>query len=332
MNLKPFFSVIVPLYNSERFIEKAVISVIYQSFDNWELIIIEDGSSDNSLQLVQELQKKDTRIRVLQHELGNNKGVSASRNLGIKNSLGEWIAFLDADDIWCKHKLEQQYQIIQTNDSDLVFVYCKADFINQTGQTINADSSTRNINMKQFYGSGRPGLSIRPFKWVIEKGFEAPTSSVVAKKLILDKYNINFRGHLNFSEDGLFWYEVIKYGNIYFIDEPLLSYRIHKNQWNARTNRDIKIGRRFLAYSEMINPTFFEHKNLITFLLINKGFRQVVKYHLNLKTFQLSVISMYWKKVWNLNISVLHKLFSIAVLISEFFLMPLRWIKQIVSK
>ena len=97
------FSIIVPVYNVEKYLSTCVESILSQTFNNWELILINDGSTDYSGIICDEYKKKDTRIKVFHTE---NKGVSAARNIGLKNAIGEWIAFIDSDDYMEKNWLE----------------------------------------------------------------------------------------------------------------------------------------------------------------------------------------------------------------------------------
>jgi len=100
--MKPFFSIIVPTYNRAHLISKAIESVIAQSFVNWELIIVDDGSTDKTMDLIASYQEKDTRIRYIYQE---NAERSAARNNGIDHAKGEYICFLDSDDYYLKKNL-----------------------------------------------------------------------------------------------------------------------------------------------------------------------------------------------------------------------------------
>ncbi len=99
----PFFSIIIPLYNKEKFVENAVNSILQQTISDFEIIIVEDCSTDKSLEVVSKIQSD--KIKILHHE--RNKGLSASRNTGIKNSKANYITFLDADDVWKPNYLEK---------------------------------------------------------------------------------------------------------------------------------------------------------------------------------------------------------------------------------
>lgn len=115
----PFFSVVIPTYNRAELLRQAVQSVLDQTFDNFELIIVDDGSSDTTSEVVAEFD--DHRISFVLNDHG--KGGAGTRNAGIIRSRGEWVAFLDDDDMWLPEKLERQYQKIQAADKDVGLVY-----------------------------------------------------------------------------------------------------------------------------------------------------------------------------------------------------------------
>ncbi|WML36751.1 glycosyltransferase family 2 protein [Clostridium sp. OS1-26] len=99
-------SIIMPCYNSENYIEEAIKSVIGQTYENWELIIIDDCSNDNSISIVKKYCMQDKRILFYQNE--KNIGTAKTRNKGVEFAKGQYIAFLDSDDIWYKEKLNKQ--------------------------------------------------------------------------------------------------------------------------------------------------------------------------------------------------------------------------------
>ena len=104
----PYFSVVIPLYNKENFIQATLQSVLNQTFTDYEIIIVEDCSTDKSLEVASKI--SNIRIRIIQHE--KNKGLSASRNTGIKNANANYIAFLDADDLWKDTFLQELFKLI----------------------------------------------------------------------------------------------------------------------------------------------------------------------------------------------------------------------------
>ena len=105
---KPFFSVVIPLYNKQNYIQKTIKTVLDQSFKNFEIIVINDGSKDDSAKIVKSIQ--DDRIRLIDQK---NAGVSVARNRGIEEAQAEYIAFIDADDLWLPEFLQTIYEMIQ---------------------------------------------------------------------------------------------------------------------------------------------------------------------------------------------------------------------------
>ncbi len=111
--VRELVSVVIPIYNAERFLAEAVDSVLAQTYPQWELLLVDDGSADSSPAIAGRYADSDpARIRCLEHPGQRNVGVCASRNLGMRHSRGEYIALLDADDIWLPHKLEQQVALM----------------------------------------------------------------------------------------------------------------------------------------------------------------------------------------------------------------------------
>ena len=120
MNKNPTVSVIIPTYNRAHLVDRAIQSVLNQTYKDFELIIVDDGSTDNTEDIIKEFQKKDERIKYIRHE--ENRGGSAARNTGIKAAKGEYIAFLDSDDEWLPIKLGRQISEF-TNKSKIALVY-----------------------------------------------------------------------------------------------------------------------------------------------------------------------------------------------------------------
>lgn len=116
MNRRPFVSVVIIFLNAERFIQEAIESVLAQTYDSWELLLVDDGSTDASSTLARSYADQYPKlVRYLEHEGHANRGMSASRNLGARSARGKYIAFLDADDVWFSHTLEQQVAILEAH-------------------------------------------------------------------------------------------------------------------------------------------------------------------------------------------------------------------------
>jgi glycosyltransferase involved in cell wall biosynthesis len=113
MSIASMVSVIIPFFNAEKFLQQTIESVCAQTFTHWEMLLIDDGSTDHSSRIARQCEEANPgRVRYLEHADHQNRGVCASRNLGIRKSNGNYLAFLDADDVWLPHKLEQQIAIM----------------------------------------------------------------------------------------------------------------------------------------------------------------------------------------------------------------------------
>ena len=117
----PTVSVIIPTYNRAHLVARAIQSVLNQTYKDFELIIVDDGSTDNTEDIIKEFQKKDERIKYIKHD--KNRGGSAARNTGIKAARGNFIAFLDSDDEYLSYKLEKNVNILKNANSNVSIVY-----------------------------------------------------------------------------------------------------------------------------------------------------------------------------------------------------------------
>ena len=133
MNELPLVSVIMPAYNSVGFIEQAIRSIQDQTYQNWELLVIDDSSTDATVPLVKKEMRTDKRIQLLQNR--ENLGAGVARNLGIKAAKGRFISFLDADDLWIPQKLQVQVKFMQENEVGMT--YSSYSLISEEGENIN---------------------------------------------------------------------------------------------------------------------------------------------------------------------------------------------------
>lgn len=116
MTGRPLVSVIIPFLNAEKFIHEAIESVFAQTYDNWELFLVDDGSTDASTEIARSYAPRyPEKVRYLEHRGHQNRGISASRNLGIGSAKGKYVAILDADDVWLPQKLQQQVTLLQSH-------------------------------------------------------------------------------------------------------------------------------------------------------------------------------------------------------------------------
>ncbi len=211
---KELVSIIIPCYNSEQFVSEAIDSVLDQSHKAFEIIVVDDGSTDNSLNVLKQYTNVDN-VLILQHEGGVNKGVSSTRKLGVSKAKGKYIAFLDADDIFDSRKLEKQLKIFQKYP-EVVLVHSKASLLNMTELVFQHQFS--------YWVKNQPYDYQQQGNWLISN--HICNSSVLVKTDLLLKYDFSIKQAFQF-EDWLLWSLLSDEGKFYFQDEELLEYRIH---------------------------------------------------------------------------------------------------------
>lgn len=135
---KPLVSIITPTFNSEKFVGETIYSVLNQTYSNWEMIIVDDCSTDHTVELVKAYQNWDNRIKLI--ELEENGGAAIARNVAIKHAKGRFIAFLDSDDLWLPEKLERQLEFMLKKD--IAFSFTKYIRIYENGEETKAISKT----------------------------------------------------------------------------------------------------------------------------------------------------------------------------------------------
>lgn len=192
---KSKISVIIPTYNRSNRISRAIRSVLAQTFKDFEIIIVDDASNDNTEEIVKAF--NDARIKYIRHQ--KNCGAAASRNTGIKMAKGDFIAFLDDDDEWIPEKLEKQIKIFQENESILGVVYCGY---------VRIDEETQKI-IDDWYPTNKGNV----FKAVLSFGWMA-TPSLLIKKECFEKCGL-FDEQLKIAEDGDL---LIRIAKVYYFD------------------------------------------------------------------------------------------------------------------
>jgi glycosyltransferase involved in cell wall biosynthesis len=170
----PMFSVLIPTYNRARFVTSAIDSVLQQTFKDYEIIVIDDGSTDNTLQA---LQKYGTRTTVIRQP---NSGVSAARNKGVEIARGQWVAFLDSDDEWDQNYLISQFEHIRANPDAVAFVTNALEI--HPGHRAHTHFQTRMLGR---FGT-RSAIRIRrPFRAIIDHPHWYLQSMVVRRDVLL---------------------------------------------------------------------------------------------------------------------------------------------------
>lgn len=202
------FSIIIPLYNKSAYIEKAVQSVLNQSNGQLELIIVNDGSTDNSLEVVK--QYSDPRIRIINQK---NKGVSAARNRGVKVSKYKYIAFLDADDWWDPDYLQEMNELI--NEYPEAGMWASKYY--KVKNKINIEA---NIGIGDGFNKGY----IEYFKaYSRTRWMPLTSSSFIVSKPVFEEHR-GFDTGLKFGEDFHLWSRIALDNKIAFINKPLVYY------------------------------------------------------------------------------------------------------------
>jgi len=207
----PTVSVIIPTYNRANLIEKAIKSALKQTYKDFEIIVVDDGSIDNTEEIVKDF--TDFRIHYICHK--HNQGVSAARNTGIKTCRGEYIAFLDSDDEWLPGKLDKQIKVLQSESSEVGVVHSDLLYIDENGK-----------NMNKLRNPKKGGYI---YEDLLGKNCVGPPSTLLIKKECFNRVGL-FDNLLNAQEDWDMYIRIAKYYKFTFIKIPLVKYRKHPSQ------------------------------------------------------------------------------------------------------
>ena len=257
-------TVIMPAYNVEKYIEASIKSVLNQTYADFELIIVNDGSTDETKNIILKAITLDKRIKFID---SINRGVSYARNIGIEEALGDYITFLDSDDLWEPDFLEKVYEKILTENC--IFVHTRFDFIEYDGGHRTYDISCEIGELDDFTNE--------------RKGFKFPfhISAVLIKRDFLNQYKIRFEEDRTMFEDSEFFLKILVLEKTYGIPKILMHYRqrmesaIHQ-KWSVE-----RYFQEFLVYDN-----------------IEKNFLD--KYHLNKEKFIKTVNYRKYRFVWEL--------------------------------
>jgi glycosyltransferase involved in cell wall biosynthesis len=192
-------SIVLCFYNEERFLEEAVASVMAQDHTDWELFLVDDGSTDKSTSLAKKLASHNEKIFYIEHEGHTNKGLSASRNLGIRNTTGNYIAFIDADDVWLPGKLQQQLSIF--NQHPEVTLILEASLYWYSWSNPNHIDVAIAVGTRQDAVYNPPQLMLNLYP--LGKGAAPCPSGLIARKSVLDnnQFEESFQSIYQMYED-----------------------------------------------------------------------------------------------------------------------------------
>ena len=226
-------SIIMPNYNSEKYVGETIQSVLNQTYQNWELLFVDDCSTDNSLEIVRSF--GDDRIKILQNE--TNSGAAVSRNYALRLAQGKWIAFLDSDDLWIPEKLEKQ--ISYMNDNDICFSYTDYEVIDEDDQLISTFI---------------PRLDVCTYKDILKHNHIGCLTAV---------YNAEKLGKFFMPVDAIkredlaCWLSILKTGvQAHCLHERLAKYKVHSNSVSSNKFKMMKY--QWLTYRKVEKLNFFK--------------------------------------------------------------------------
>jgi glycosyltransferase involved in cell wall biosynthesis len=213
-------NVFMPCYNSEKYIGQAIESILGQKYTDFKLIIIDDGSTDNSVEIINKYAAEDTRIRLLKN--GVNRGIVFTRNRGLEECQCDYMALMDSDDVAAPERLEKEVAFLDEH-KDVIAVGGLYQLMDESGklrpEKLKLTESDEEIRARMLFAN------------VIANG------TVLLRKEKIDQANIRYREHLHASEDYLFWCEVLNVGKICNIGEIFQYYRLHENSLEYRSER-----------------------------------------------------------------------------------------------
>jgi len=249
---EPLISIIIPLFNAEKYIEETILSVIGQTYSKWELIVVDDCSKDNSVDIVQRMMIGDSRIQLIESE-ENFGGPAKPRNMGMQASKGDYIAFLDNDDVWLPEKLEMQMDIFFNNE--------EIDIVHSLAYTIDSEG-----NRTGFFKNQKTFCKLKYVSSDINILF---ISNYVNINTAIVKNNIDIRfredRHLVALEDWAFWIDnKLKKRNSFLLNKELIDYRIVVNSASERGS-DKTYRKIYYMYSKYLNEAEI---SILFFLLL----------------------------------------------------------------
>jgi teichuronic acid biosynthesis glycosyltransferase TuaG len=212
-------SIVMPAHNSQRFIASAIMSVISQSYLSWELLVINDASTDNTSSIIQDYCKQDQRIRLINVTV--NSGAAVARNIGLSQAKGRYIAFIDSDDLWHPKKLELQLQFMIQNN--IAFSYTNYRLMSESGDVF--------------------GKLIRLPKRLDYYGLLKNTGIAGCLTVVIDRHKTGAfqMREIPHGEDLILWLQLIKSGFVaHGLDADLASYRISKNSASSNKYRSAR--------------------------------------------------------------------------------------------
>lgn len=239
--MKPLVSIIIPCYNAEKFIAQTIQSVLNQTYRPIELLVVNDGSTDNSLSVIKSFDSSELIIIDKQ-----NSGVSDSRNIGISNAKGEYISFLDADDLWDADNLEMKVNYLEQNLSHVLVYSSVTEF--------NSENGNKNFVHGSDYHATESLIHFKPL-------IHCPAAALIRKKSI--ENSGTFDTALSTSADWEMWLRLSLEGPFGYLSTSLVKYRIHANQMHRNVplfRKDMEYAFRKFQFNKQVFPTLSDFR------------------------------------------------------------------------
>lgn len=245
-------SIIVPVYNVEKYIVKCLESIVNQDYKNFELLIVNDGAKDDSIKLADDyLKDKDINYQIINKE---NGGLASARNAGIRKAKGDAIAFVDSDDCLSKDFLGNLYNALKNND----FSFCNFTFVKEQKEPIDNNDLTIKFNKEELLNT------------FLKRKINFVVPSMMFRKDYLINNNLFFNEEIKFSEDQPFIWNVILHSNkSIYLYKKMYGYCIRENSIMTSSSKD-KVIKSYNEYKNYINQLFnnFEQYKNIKELII----------------------------------------------------------------
>jgi glycosyltransferase involved in cell wall biosynthesis len=257
---QPLVSIITAFLNEERFLQEAVESVLKQSYTNWELFLVDDGSSDRSTAIAKKYEAENFgKIIYLEHDNHSNKGLSASRNFAIEKSKGEFIAILDADDVWLSEKLKDQVAILIKYPE--VGMVCGAYEYWHSWRNDGKEDVIVSVGGPQDQPTKAPLMLTHLYP--LSKGDAPCPSDVMIKRFVYDKYaqfeGGVFVGDYQFYEDQPFFCKIYFNTSVYITSKCYLRYRQRSNSLVSMAHTEGKYDRVRIFFLDWLGKYMKQH-------------------------------------------------------------------------
>ena len=249
----PVISIITPVYNSGKYVDATINSVLCQTYQNWELLLVDDCSTDNSFEIISNYAQLDARIRVFRN-ISNSKAYE-TRNCALRNAKGSFIAFLDSDDIWHPSKLQVQLEFMKTNNYSFTYTA----FARFVGSPIITDKIIDVVHKVSY-------------------NYLLGNSVIATSSVMIDK---NITGYFEmqnvYYDDFVLWLELLKkVPHAYCLNEVFLYYRISVNSLsNNKFRSALKV---YQIFVRNLDLNFFESHFYFLKWLVNTSLRHIFKY------------------------------------------------------